>query len=472
MVFSSTVFLGIFLPVTLLLYFCIKNRVWRNSVLLLVSLVFYAWGEPIWVYAMAALTMVDYLGGLVLDRMQSAGGKKLLLVLLVVLNLTLLFLVKYFNFLLYSIEDLVRLLGGSGINIEPFPYAMPIGVSFFTFQALSYVLDVYRKDVAPQKNYFYLLLYISMFPQLIAGPIVRYADVEEQIRHRQETVADFAKGSFRFCIGLAKKVLLANYAGNLATTLLTDNLASLSADAAWVGMIMFGAQLYFDFSGYSDMAIGLGHIFGFRYKENFNYPYAARTVTEFWRRWHISLSTFFRDYVYIPLGGNRKHQYFNIIVVWALTGLWHGASWNFVIWGLYYAVLLVMEKLLKKSGVDMGKIPVISNILLLLIVMYSWAIFYYTDTADLLVFSGSLLGLGNASVTMSLRELTVVNEIFFLIPVLALAATPFPAKLCNKLFAGKGCEPWIKTLWAALLLVASFVMILNQSYNPFLYFRF
>ena len=472
MVFSSVIFLGIFLPAVLLLYFIVNNRVWRNYVLLIASLLFYAWGEPVWVAAMAALSFLDYLGGLAVSRMRAGGGRKLLLVVMVALNLALLFLFKYFNFLLGSISDLAMRITGAGFSYAPFPFAMPIGVSFFTFQALSYFIDVYRGDTAPQKNYFYVLLYISMFPQLIAGPIVRYADVEHEILTRRETASDFAQGAFRFCVGLGKKVILANYAGSLATTLLSDNLSVLSASGAWVGILMYTAQIYFDFSGYSDMAIGLGRIFGFRFKENFNYPYAARTVTEFWRRWHISLSTFFRDYVYIPLGGNRRHQYLNILIVWALTGLWHGASWNFLLWGLYYAVLLTVEKLLKKNDIDMGKVPFASNVFLLLIVVFGWAIFYYTDSSQLFTFAGRLLGLGGATVTMSLRELTAVNEIFFLLPVLALASTPLPARLCNRLFSGKRAEVYVKTLWAGLLLAVCFVMIINQTYNPFLYFRF
>lgn len=471
MVFSSIVFLGMFLPAVLLLYYIVKNRKWRNFVLLITSLVFYAWGEPVWVAAMAAISLIDFLGGLVIVKLKG-GGKRALLVVMVVLNLALLFMFKYFNFAMGSIADLVAALGIKGFSYTPFAYAMPIGVSFFTFQALSYVMDIYRKDTEPQKNYFYVLLYISMFPQLIAGPIVRYKDVEEQILTRHETPAEFAGGAFRFCIGLGKKVILANYAGGLATTLLTDNLSSLSASAAWIGIIMYTFQIYFDFSGYSDMAIGLGHIFGFTYKENFNYPYAARTVTDFWRRWHISLSTFFRDYVYIPLGGNRRHQIFNIMIVWALTGLWHGASWNFIIWGVYYGILLVIEKGLKKNDIDIGKIPVVSNILLLLIVIFGWSIFYYTDISQLTTFCRSLLGLGDASVTMSLKELTSVNELFFLIPVLALAATPLPARLGNRLITGKRGEVWVKAAWAAVLLGVCFIMIMNQTYNPFLYFRF
>lgn len=472
MVFSSIVFLGMFLPASLILYFIIPNRAWRNYILLAVSLVFYAWGEPVWVLAMIALALVDYLGGLLLPRIPEGAGRKAFLIALVTLNLLLLFLFKYCNFLLENVGSLLQWIGIQNVKMPVFPFRMPIGISFFTFQALSYALDVSRGTTKPQKNYFYLLLYIAMFPQLIAGPIVRYTDVETEILHRRETPKGFADGGFRFCLGLGKKVILANYAGSLATTLLTDRLSTLSSAGAWIGIVMYTAQIYFDFSGYSDMAIGLGRMFGFHYRENFNYPYIARSVTDFWRRWHISLSSFFRDYVYIPLGGNRRHQYLNIFIVWALTGLWHGASWNFMLWGLFYAVLLVIEKSLSRANVDTGKIPIISSALLLIIVMYGWAIFYYTDLSQLGVFTKALLGLGESVVSISLKELTAVNQFFWLIPAMVLGATPLPAKLGNRLFAGKTLEPLVKTVWALAILAVSFTLILNQSYNPFLYFRF
>ncbi|MEG1524638.1 MAG: MBOAT family O-acyltransferase [Clostridia bacterium] len=472
MVFSSIVFLGIFLPIVLLMYFIIRNRTWRNFILLIASVFFYAWGEPVWVVSMIALAFLDYIGALVLSRVQHHGTRRMLLVLFIILNLALLFMFKYYNFMLSNVNGLLKTLKFQVLNVPAFPYAMPIGISFFTFQALSYIIDVYRGDTAAQKNYFYVLLYISMFPQLIAGPIVRYTDIEHEILNRHESPALFAQGGFRFCIGLAKKVILANFAGSLATALMTDQLSTLSAGGAWIGILMYTFQIYFDFSGYSDMAIGLGKIFGFNYLENFNYPYIAGTVTDFWRRWHISLSTFFRDYVYIPLGGNRRHQFLNILIVWSLTGLWHGASWNFLLWGLYYAILLIVEKCLQKNGIDMGKIPIISNVFLLLIIMYGWAIFYYTDTSQLFMFSQRLLGLGETAVSLSLRELTNVNSLFWLIPIMVLAATPWPAMIGRKTLDGKALESPCKAVWAITLLAVCFVLIMNQTYNPFLYFRF
>ncbi len=433
-------------------------------VLLLFSLLFYAWGEPIWICAMIAITLTDYISGLILVRL-NGGARKLLMWATVLINLALLFVFKYYNFFAGTLH------GVTGLTLREFGYAMPIGISFFTFQSISYVLDVSRGEVRAQKNYFYLLLYISMFPQLIAGPIVRYADIAGQINGRKESVGGFADGAFRFTVGLGKKVLFSNYAGSVAAALLTDGLSSLSASGAWVGILCYAFQIYFDFSGYSDMAIGLGKIFGFDFKENFNYPYISRTVTEFWRRWHISLGSFFRDYVYIPLGGNRRRPYRNLFIVWALTGVWHGASWNFLLWGLFYGMLLFLEKLLLKRNVDMGKIPVISNLYLLIIMLYGWAIFYYTDLTQLGLFTQSLLGLNGAAIRLSLRETSAIYACFFLLPVMAVGATPLPARLGNRIFCKRGGYGF-KALWGLALLAASFIMILNQSYNPFLYFRF
>jgi len=466
MVFSSVIFVGIFLPVVIGMYFLFKNNVWRNMVLLVASLIFYAWGEPKWVFAMIALTFIDYLGGLIFPKIQNQNLRKLLLALWVVFNLVMLFMLKYLNFFIDNINEI------SGAAISPFPLAMPIGISFFTFQALTYVIDVYRGQVAPQKNYLYVLLYISMFPQLIAGPIVRYSDIAEQVNVRNETTQGFVNGSLRFAIGLAKKVIFANYSGAVATALLTTQYATLSASGAWIGILMYTFQIYFDFSGYSDMAIGLGKIFGFDFKENFNYPYIARSVTDFWRRWHMSLSTFFRDYVYIPLGGNRKHQYLNILIVWGLTGLWHGANWNFVIWGLYYAVLLVGEKALSKVEIEFHRIPIASNVLLLLIVMLGWGIFYYTDLNQMAGFFRSLFGLNPDAIIMNVRELTSANQVFYLVPFMLIGATPIPKVIAGKIFKEGSLHAGVKTVASVILIAVCFLLTMRQSYNPFLYFRF
>jgi len=466
MVFSSAIFLGVFLPVVIGLYFLFKNNVWRNMILLIASLIFYAWGEPKWVFAMITLTFIDYIGGLIFPRIKNLTVRKLLLALWVVFNLAMLFMFKYLNFFIENINAIGH------TAITPFPYAMPIGISFFTFQALTYVIDVYRGHVPPQKNYLYVLLYISMFPQLIAGPIVRYSDIAEQIKLRRETTQGFINGSFRFAIGLAKKVVFANYAGAVATSLMTTQYATLSASGAWIGLLMYTFQIYFDFSGYSDMAIGLGKIFGFDFKENFNYPYIARSVTDFWRRWHMSLSTFFRDYVYIPLGGNRKHQYLNIVIVWALTGLWHGANWNFIIWGLYYAILLVVEKSLSRVEIEFHRIPIASTVLLLLLVMFGWGIFYYTDLNQVVGFTRSLLGLNPDAIVMSVRELTSANQVFYLVPFMLIGVTPIPKRIAEKLFKEGSLSNGIKTLVCVLLIVGCYILTMKQSYNPFLYFRF
>ena len=470
MVFSSILFLGLFLPVTLFLYYLFPNRRIRNAVLLIASLVFYAWGEPVWVFAMVALAVLDYLAGLLLA---AAGGawKRVLLAVTIVMNLALLFLFKYYNFLSDSIASLLAMLQ---ITIVPpsFPFGMPIGISFFTFQAITYVVDVSRGEVTPQKNPFRVLLYIALFPQLIAGPIVRYRDVEYEIGNRRETMQDFAEGAFRFAVGLGKKVIFANYAGKVASTLLTEQIGTLTADSAWIGALMFTLQIYFDFSGYSDMAIGLGRMFGFHFQENFNYPYMSRSVTEFWRRWHISLGSFFRDYVYIPLGGNRRHMWFNILLVWVLTGLWHGASWNFMLWGLYYAVLLICEKCLRRNGIEMGKLPFASNLLLLLITVFGWVIFYYTDFSQMLTCLRAMLGLGGIATEMTLMQLSSVSGIYYLIPAMVIGATPFPARLAKRLVGGRGLEPVLRTAWMLLMLAVCFTLIVYQTYNPFLYFRF
>ena len=470
MVFSSVIFLGLFLPVTLCLYYLTPFRSLRNAVLLLASLVFYAWGEPVWVFAMIALALVDYCAGLLLYRGKGAG-KGLLLTLTLAANLGLLFLFKYYNFLA---EEVASLLAAVGVALVPprFPFGMPIGISFFTFQAITYVVDVSRGEVAPQKNPFRVLLYIALFPQLIAGPIVRYRDVEEEIGNRRETLSDFGEGVFRFAIGLGKKVIFANYAGKAASALLTEQLSSLTADAAWLGAIFFALQIYFDFSGYSDMAIGLGRMFGFHFRENFQYPYMSRSVTEFWRRWHISLGGFFRDYVYIPLGGNRKHRWFNILFVWLLTGLWHGASWNFLLWGLFYGVLLLCEKYLRDNGIEMGKLPLASNLLLLMLTLVGWVIFYYTDLGQMAACLKAMLGLGGVSIQMTLGQLSSVSEIYYLIPAMVLGATPLPAKAAKWLLSDKSWNTPLRTLWAAVLLAVCFALVVYQTYNPFLYFRF
>lgn len=463
MVFSSVVFIGLFLPIVLCLYFVVQNRSARNIVLLLASLFFYAWGEPVWIAAMIILTFIDFL----IAKWVEKKSSKFVIFLAVVLNLSVLFVVKYYDFFVSSINSAIK------SNIPLLHISMPIGISFFTFQALTYVVDVYRGDAKAQKNYGNLLLYISMFPQLIAGPIVRYSDIDEQIQNRTETRQGFIDGMFRFSVGLGKKVFFANYAGNTATALLGDNFNGISTKALWIGIVMFSLQLYFDFSGYSDMAIGLGKVFGFDYKENFNYPFIASSIQDFWRRWHISLTSFFRDYVYIPMGGNRKHQFFNVLTIWMLTGLWHGANWNYVIWGLFFAILLTVEKYLKtKCKLDISKVPGAGNVLVLIIIVYSMSLFYFNDLSQMAEASKIMLGMGE-NISLSLVEQTIIYKYLWIMLPMILGATPIPAKICNKAFKQETTLGNIaRGVFFISILIVSFGMIVNQTYNPFLYFRF
>lgn len=467
MVFSSTIFLGIFFPLFLICYFLIKNRKYRNIIIVIFSLFFYSWGEPVWVIGMIILVFVDYLLALSCHRISSGTVKSIFIIFTVVSNLAMLFVFKYYNFFIYNINSILD------TKIPQFNLQMPIGISFFTFQALTYVVDVYRKEVEPQKNYLNVLLYISMFPQLIAGPIVRYSDVAKQIENRKETMDGFNAGMFCFSVGLCKKVIFANYAGMVSSALLnSEHLKSISTAGAWIGMIMFLCQLYFDFSGYSDMAIGLGKILGFTYKENFNYPYIANSITDLWRRWHISLGQFFRDYVYIPLGGNRKHQIFNVIVVWLLTGLWHGASWNYVMWGGYFVIFLLIERLLKKINIDITKAPLINNLIVLIIIIFGWSIFYFEDFNNLKIFLKAMVGIGG-DIAMQQRESTPVYQFFYVIIAMLIGCTPLPKKVAMIFFPeGKTRTSIVKGICASAFIILCYTFLLMQSYNPFLYFRF
>ena len=370
MVFSSLVFLYIFLPAVLLLYYIIPRK-GKNFVLLLFSLFFYAWGEPVYVLGILASVIINYFFGRALEKHHS----KALLTVNIVLNLGYLAVFKYTGFALGTLNKLF------GLDMEVLQIALPIGISFYTFQALSYTIDVYRKNVPAGKNIIDFGAYITMFPQLIAGPIVRYKTVERELRTRKETLADFTQGIVRFASGLGKKVIIANSVGQIWDAIRNGSQGDLTTATVWLGMICFTLQIYFDFSGYSDMAIGLGRMFGFHFDENFNYPYISRSITEFWRRWHISLSTWFKEYVYIPLGGNRKglaRQLRNIFVVWLLTGLWHGAAWSFVLWGLYYGILLIFEKVVFHKALE--KIPkVFGHIYTMIIVVIGWGIFGFAD---------------------------------------------------------------------------------------------
>lgn len=466
MLFSSLEFLYLFLPITLLLYF-VCPPVARNAVLLIVSLIFYGFGEPIYVFLMILTIGADYLFGLAIaKRVRNGASPRGLLWEAVIFNLSLLGFFKYYDFL-------ARIIGLPSLGLS-----LPIGISFYTFQALSYVIDVARSEVEAQKNLVTFGTYVTLFPQLIAGPIVRYSDVAAQLARRKHTLARAADGISLFCVGLAKKVLLANPAGELCEALLLrlSVPSGRTVLGAWLWLILFAAQIYFDFSGYSEMAVGLGRIFGFEFPTNFRYPYLSRSITEFWRRWHITLSSWFREYVYIPLGGNRKGKwrtYRNLLITWALTGLWHGAEWNFLWWGLYFFVLLSLEKAF--LGKRLERCPsVIRHGYALFFILLGWLIFASDGTLPLggLSLFGSLFGIGCAS----LSDALVRYEAIRFLPLLCMmivGATPIPRKL---FYAVLGDRPTAAGAVRAFLCAASLLIctayLVDSGYNPFLYFRF
>ena len=487
MVFSSLLFVYAFLPICLLVYSLARGIKAKNIVLLVFSLLFYSWGEPVYVLLLLFMTFADWVFALLIEKSDGKGtARKILVITTCVVNLGIIGVFKYTGFFLENIQGIF------GVPSFIPQIVLPIGISFYTFQLLSYVIDVYRKEVPAQKNFFWLLLYSSLFHQCIAGPIVRYKDVEREIHARRTSSHEIAKGITRFAFGLAKKSVLANMCGTLSDTLLvsdalissnaTEALSELSSRSVlglWMGVLFYMLQIYLDFSAYSDMAIGMGLMVGFHFKENFNYPYAAKSVTDFWRRWHISLGSFFRDYVYIPLGGNRKgtlRTFFNILVVWLLTGLWHGASWNFVLWGLFFCVFLIIEKigLLKL----INKVPgIFGRAYLLIVVFFGWILFRFSDFRFIpVVLKGMFAQNGNALTDFETRTLLLSN-LFFLIIAL-IAVTPLVKYVGNILKPRKAKTPYAVAYHIAsaiipiILLLLSTIMLVGDSYNPFLYFQF
>lgn len=466
MVFSSLTFLLLFLPLLYALYFARTSVKWRNGVLLVMSLLFYGWGEPVWILAMILSTAVNFFCARAIVRREEGAARKLILALGVVASLSFLVYFKYSAFLANSVAALLSL---SWRMDTP---RLPIGISFYTFQILTYTVDVYRSKAPAQKSPLRLLLYISCFPQLIAGPIVQYGDVENQLGERSVTPDAFTEGMERFIKGLAKKVLLANVCGAALEELtLAGTGEPLSLLGAWLAAFLYTLQIYFDFSAYSDMAIGLGKTLGFTYKENFVFPYASLSVTEFWRRWHISLGSFFRDYVYIPLGGNRRgtaRTVLNLLIVWGLTGLWHGAAWNFVLWGLYFGVLLILERFVFKPILE--KTPgAVRWLLTFVIAVIGWVIFYYTDLPALgqhlcALFGMGVSGLSDAAAAAVVRKYTVYPLIAWVLslPVVPAVAARLPQRLRSTL----------ALVFSVVLLGASLLFLVGQSYNPFIYFRF
>lgn len=460
MLFSSVPFLFYFLPAVLLVYFLVPKRA-KNGVLLLSSLVFYGWGEPRYLPVMLVSILQGYIFGRLIERFRDTRRAKLFLVLSVLLSLGTLAYFKYADFMIANLNAL------TGLSAPLLRLALPVGISFYTFQILSYTVDVYRGTVPAQRNFIDLAAYIAMFPQLIAGPIVRYKDVASQLGTRRLSSEQFSSGVQRFAIGLGKKVLLANNIGALWDIYAAA--PELSFAGAWLGALAFSLQLYFDFSGYSDMAIGLGRMLGFEFLENFNYPYISKSVTEFWRRWHMSLGTWFRDYLYIPLGGNRRglpRQILNILIVWALTGLWHGANWTFLLWGLYYAVFLILEKvfLLKK----LEKVPVLAHIYALLVAVVGWMLFQLNSVGEVAHYWGAMFGASGAAATAA--DAFYAQSYAVILFIAAIAATPVPKKLFQRI--PQRVQNILTPVLVALCLVISTAYLVDATYNPFLYFRF
>lgn len=470
MLFSSITFLFIFLPLTLLLYYLVPFRM-KNYVMLAASLIFYAWGEPVYIILMILSIILNYFCGQdIYEKRDNARAMKMSLMFGVVMNLLILGFFKYYGLLMDTINAILP------IDIPYRVLALPIGISFYTFQAMSYLIDVYRKEVKPQENVLYFALYISMFPQLIAGPIVRYIDIEEQLKERSINSTKFGEGAMYFIRGLAKKVVLANTFGSVYEQVAAMQMGSFSTLTAWVGAIAYAFQIYFDFGGYSDMAIGLGKMFGFEFLPNFNYPYIAKSITDFWRRWHISLSTWFREYVYIPLGGNRctpSRHILNLLIVWMLTGLWHGAQWNFMFWGLYYGVILILEKYLWGSKIE--KLPsAVQHIYSFVLVLFGW-VFFFSPT---LGYAGQYLkvmfGIGAKGI-FDKQGFFMIFTNWLLIVIAILASAPRGYKLLKKI---TGCwqSEEVRAIVTCVVYIAMFLLciafLVTETYNPFLYFRF
>ena len=472
MIFSSATFLIIFLPVTMVLYYLLgvtitKSTAVKNLILLIASLIFYAWGEPVYIILMLISICFNFFVGKDMDQAKQMNRKKkvrTLFISAVIFNIGVLGFFKYSNFLIENIANI------TGLGIRPLNLPLPVGISFYTFQILSYIIDLYNGNIRAQRRFLSFALYVSLFPQLIAGPIVKYKDISDQLMYRKEDLSSFSKGLNRFVFGLSKKLILANTLGSVYSFVQdagTDNISMLTA---WVGIICYTLQIYFDFSGYSDMAIGLGGIFGFSFCENFNYPYIAVSVTDFWRRWHMSLSSWFRDYVYIPLGGNRckvPRVILNLLIVWMLTGFWHGASWNFLLWGLFYGILLILEKYVLAGVIN--KIPKgLRWFITMICVMVGWVLFSAPSLGEALNYIGAMFGYAISFVDSFGAFILFTNLV--LIIIAAICATPIYTALSVRL--GEKRFSKLMVVVTPVLFLLCVIFMISETYNPFLYFRF
>lgn len=468
MVFSSSTFLFMFLPAFFILYYLVPFKA-KNIILCIFSLIFYAWGEPVYIVLMVFSSVVDYCNGICMEKFKKR--KVIFLVISIVVNLSLLGFFKYSALLVKTMND------AFGLAIQAPNLALPIGISFYTFQTMSYSIDVYRGNVKTEHSFLDFMAYVSMFPQLIAGPIVRYSTVSEELHSRVINFDSFSNGMYRFLRGLFKKVIIANSVGVIFTNISGSDIGNQSALTLWLAILAFSLQIYFDFSGYTDMAIGIGRMLGFTFPENFNYPYAADTVSEFWRRWHMSLTTWFRDYVYIPLGGSRKgaiRTIINILIVWALTGIWHGAEWNFMFWGLYFGILLIIEKFILRGFLQ--KLPsILRHIYVCVIAMIGWVIFSFEKVSDIVIYIKGMFNFGNlvddnALFLLGQYKIILIFAMLFSVPVIPLIKRKIMENIKNK--AVLHVIYILVTVMFIALMVLSVAMIISESYNPFLYFRF
>ncbi len=468
MVFSSIVFMFLYLPIVLAVYYIVPRK-WRNLWLFIVNLVFYGWGEPVYIILMMICITVNYITGYFVGKYKDDNKQKArtILIINIVINIGMLVVYKYLDLFITTFNSLT----GTSF-IQPLGLVLPIGISFYTFQTMSYPIDIYRGDGDVQKSYISFGTFVALFPQLIAGPIVRYKDIASQLGFRATSVDQFSSGIRRFTVGLAKKVLIANNVGVLWDTCYAAlGTGELTTVGAWLGVVAFSVQIYFDFSGYSDMAIGLGRMLGFEFLENFKYPYISHSITEFWRRWHISLGTWFRDYVYIPLGGNRKgeaRQYLNIMIVWSLTGLWHGANWTFMMWGAMYGVLLIIEKRFLLKHLERAP-KLVSNLYVHLITLLAWVLFQIDNLPQVGQYYKTMFGFGQNGVYTGTDGYQLLS--FAVIIVIgAIASTPLPSKLFNKL--PSKTQSWLAPALTVITLFVCTAYLVDASYNPFLYFRF
>jgi alginate O-acetyltransferase complex protein AlgI len=464
-------FLWIFLPILLGVYFLAKDK-YRNVILLIFSLIFYSWGEPKYIILMLISIIINYGLGIVLDKVKTRGKKRFILIIAILFNLGLLCYFKYFNFIANNINKII----GSTIITEK-NIALPIGISFYTFQIMSYIIDLYREDIKVQKNILNLALYISFFPQLIAGPIVKYHDIDEQLKERTITTEKFATGIKRFVYGLAKKVILANSLAYIADAIFDVNITTINTGVAWLGAICYTLQIYFDFSGYSDMAIGLGKMFGFEFMENFNLPYISQSITEFWRRWHISLSTWFKEYLYIPLGGNRKGKfrtYINLGIVFLVTGIWHGAAWSFIAWGLYNGFFLIIERIKLKEWLDKNKFKILNHIYALLVIVVGWVLFRVDGLKNALKYIKIMFIPNNLDCYFDIS--TIINSRNIVIIIVAILFAGVVQSIFNKLKNKEKIttiyKKYIEIFVIFMLMFICIMMLASNTYNPFIYFRF